>query len=45
MKPTDREIGVAGRKKKVARPETDGERNWLKADPPDTRRVEETASA
>ena len=45
MKPTGRETGVAGRKKKAARLETDGKRDCQKADPPDDRRVEETASA
>ena len=40
MKPTDRKVGVAGRKGKVARPEQDGERDCQKADPPDDERVE-----
>jgi len=40
MKPTDRKVGVAGRKRKAARPELDGKRDCQKADPPDDRRVE-----
>ena len=40
MKPTDRKVGIAGRKGKAARPEQDGKRDCQKADPPDDRRVE-----
>ncbi len=44
MKPADRKVGVAGRKRKAARLEKDGERDCQKADPLDDRRWKKTAS-
>jgi len=44
MKPADRKIGVAGRKRKAARLEKDGKRNCQKADPPDDRRRQKADS-